>query len=108
MKLLKIEENMGHFLGDDSAFHPIDQIKKEDLLRMVNQVLTENVELDEYAEDAIRHQAHQVIYKSIYKNLKELSARRSEFIDESERLYLADYERYKEATPQQDAEPDAH
>lgn len=108
MKLLKIHENKGHFLGDGNEFHPLDQIKKEDILKMVNQVLTEDVEMDEFDENVIKNPAHQVIYKSVYKNLKELQARKREFIDESERLYLADYERYNEEASQQVAEPDAH
>jgi hypothetical protein len=50
--------------------------------------------LEPYDEEKLKNQAHQVVYKSIYSNLKALEDRRQEFIDESERLYLEDYKKY--------------
>jgi hypothetical protein len=57
-------------------------------------VLNDDVEFDEYDEEVIKNQAHQVVYKSVCRNLQSLKERRQEFIDESERLYLDDYKRY--------------
>ena len=102
MKLLKIENDQGFFLGVGEEYHPIDQVKKEDLLRMVELILAEDVDMDEYDEQKVKHQAHQVVYKSIYRNFQLLKGRRQEFTDESERLYLADYEKYKEDASQRD------
>ena len=97
MKLLKISENVGHFLAPSGDYAPIDQITKEDLLRLVDRVLDQDViELDPYDDQAIKNQAHQVIYKSIYQKLTDLRGRRKEFVDESARLFLEDYERYRE------------
>jgi len=102
MKLLKIEDSRGHFLLQDGSFAEIDKITKEDLLRLVDLTLSEgDIEYDEYNEDAVSNQAHQIVYKSVYEKLKELRSRREEFVDESERMYLADYERYR---PSQEAE----
>ena len=101
MKLLKIENSLGYYLNRSGEYEPIDKIGKEQLLRMVDITLKEKVELDEYNGDAIRNQAHQIIYKSVYEKLKDLSERKDEFIDESERLYLEDYERYKSDASQQ-------
>jgi hypothetical protein len=97
MKLLKISENIGHFLAAGGDYTPIDQITKEDLLRLVDRTLDQDViELDAYDDQAIKNQAHQVIYKSIYQKLTDLRGRRKEFVDESARLFLADYEKYRE------------
>lgn len=102
MKLLKVENNFGHFLDKSGDFQPIDRITKEDLLNLVNLILYEDVELDEYDEKKIKNQAHQIVYKSIYEKLRGISERKQEFIDESERAYLAEYERYKEQESKQE------
>ncbi len=107
MKLLKIESNHGHYLGDQGDFAPIDKVTKEDLLRLVNLTLAEEVEFDEYDDETIKHQAHQILYKSISEKLVSLKERKQEFTDESERLYLEEYEKYRDKPSQQGAEGDA-
>ena len=101
MKLLKIENNFGHFLTEDGEYQTIDEITKEALLWIMGKVLDKTGELEPYDEEKIKNQAHQVGYKSIYSNLKALEDRRQEFIDESERLYLDDYKKYTEDAQQQ-------
>ncbi len=102
MQLLRIDNSLGQFLGKVGDFQPIDKITKDDLLRLVDLTLKEeDVEFDEYDEKKIKNQAHQIVYKNIYERLRELRGRRQEFIDQSERLYLAEYERYKGETSQQ-------
>ena len=98
MKLLKIDNSLGYFLDRSGEYQPIDRITKEDLLSLVDSILNEEVELDEYDEEKIKNQAHQIIYKSILEKLRGLRDRKQEFIDESERLYLAEYERYRGET----------
>lgn len=96
MKLLKAEGGLGHYLADKGTYSPIDKINKDDLLRLVNWTLHEkDVEFDDYDETAIKNQAHQVIYKNVVQKLRALKARRTAFIDESERLYLTEYEKYR-------------
>lgn len=96
MKLLKISENLGQFLAVNGDYSSIDKITKDDLLRLVDSTLGEGeVELDPYDEQAIKNQAHQVIYKSIFQKLTDLSKRKQEFVDESARLFLDEYERYR-------------
>ena len=99
MKLLKIDNNCGHYRKESGEYCPIDKITKEDLLVLVNWTLNEDeVAFDDYDEDSIKNHAHQIIYKSIVRKLQSLRRRRQEFIDESARLYLEDYEKYREAT----------
>jgi len=102
MKLLKIENNAGYYLAENGSFAGVDEITKEDLLRLADLTLHEDeVEYDEYTDEGLKNQAHQIVYKSVFEKLKGLRDRRKEFIDESERLYLAEYERYR-ATPDED------
>jgi hypothetical protein len=101
MQLLKIDNNLGHFLDGSGGFQSIDRITKEELLRLVGLTLTEEVEFDEYDEKRVKNQAHQIVYKSIFEKLRELKDRKEEFLDESARLYLAEHERYKDETSQQ-------
>ncbi len=103
MKLLKIEDNLGYYCDDNGEFASVDKITKEDLLRLVNLTLGEEVEFDEYNDEDLKNQAHQIIYKSIFEKLREFKSRRQEFIDESERLYLQDYEKYRDEPSQQGA-----
>jgi hypothetical protein len=97
MKLLKISDSTGHYLGDDKQFLPIDRVTKEDLLRMANLALYENeIEFDEYDEQVLKNQAHRVIYKSVAQKLQDLRARKKEFADQSARLFYEEYERYRQ------------
>lgn len=97
MKLLKVDSNQGHFRCTDGKYKPIDKIAKEDLLQLVNWTLSEKeVEFDKYDESTIKNQAHQVVYKSVVQKLMSLRGRKQEFTDESERLFLKEYEKYRE------------
>ena len=97
MKLLKIDNKSGYYYGNQGEFDTIDKITKDDILRLVNLTLDMNqeVEFDEYDVDNLKNKAHQIIYKSIVEKLQELKKRRKEYTDESERLYLQEYERYR-------------
>jgi hypothetical protein len=98
MKLLKIENSCGHFRLENGDYSPVDKISKDELLRLVNLTFSEeDIEFEEYDESMIQNHAHQVIYKSVVRKLQSLRERKQEFVDESARLYLEDYEKYKAA-----------
>lgn len=96
MKVLKIKDSKGHFLTENDAYETIDKIDKVVLLRLVNSALEDDFEIDEYNEENLRNQAHQIIYKSISEKLNDLHNKRKQFSDESERLFLDEYEKYKD------------
>jgi len=95
MKVLKIENNQGHFLTEKNGYETVDKIDKVILLRLVNLALEDGFEIDEYDEEELKNQSHQIIYKSISVKLNDLHQKRNQFRDESERLYLDEYEKYK-------------
>lgn len=101
MKLLRVSDNCGSYRDEIGNYISIDRIRKEDLMRLVNWTLHEEVvEFDDYDEKTIKNQAHQIIYKSIVQKLRTLRDRRKEFIDESARLFLEDYEKYRDDSQQ--------
>lgn len=106
-KILKADSGKGYFLTEGGEYCVIDQITKEDLLRLVDYVLDEETELDDYDDKVIRNKAHQVVYKSIFDNLKSLKERRRGFIDESEKAYQDEYEKYKIDKPLHDMDDDS-
>ena len=105
MKLLEIKENKGYYYDNKGEFATIDKITKDDILRLVSLTLDtkSEVEFDEYDVDNLKNHAHQIIYKSIFEKLQDLTKRKDEFIDESERLYLQEYEKYRDEPSQQEA-----
>ncbi|MBN4056931.1 hypothetical protein JYU19_01330 [bacterium AH-315-J21] len=107
MKLLKIKDNGGHFLNDKDEFISIDKITKEDLLRLADQTLSQNVEFDEYNKELLKNQAHQILYRNIYEKLKVLKGRKKEFLDETKRLFLQEYEKYRGEPSKLKSESDA-
>src|SRR5690606_40189613 len=98
MKLLKIEASCGYYRRVDGSYLPLDKMTKEDLLQLVDWTLCEdNTELDDYDENNIKNQAHQIIYKSVHRKLGDLRGRRQEFMDESARLFVEDYKKYRDS-----------
>lgn len=96
MKLLKIENDKGWFLDNANNYQTVDQINRQDLLRLVGATLSEvTAEFDSYDEAILKNHAHQVVYKSIVGKLEDLAGRRQAFTDDSKRLFLSEYERYK-------------
>ncbi len=95
MKALKIENHQGYFVTTEGAYETDEKIDKAVLLALVNLSLKDDFEIDEYNEAELKNQAHQIIYKSIGGKLLELHRKRNQFRDESERLYLDAYEKYK-------------
>lgn len=94
MKALKIDNSQGYFLTEEGGYEPIDKLDKNVLLTLVNLALEDGFEIDAYDEDKLRNQAYQIIYKSISEKLCDLHKRRQQFRDESENMYLEEYEKY--------------
>lgn len=97
MKHLKIEGGKGFFLNKTGQWVEIDQIGKEDLLKLLNEVIANDFEMDEYDDSLLQNKAHQIIYKHIYSKLNELEGEKDRFKDESEQLYKSAIEKYTKA-----------
>ena len=97
MKILKIENNKGFFnVTENDNWIPIDQITKDDLMKLLNTFLENDVEIDSPTENEISNQAHQIIYNSIWKKLDTLKNNKGKFRDEAERAYHDAIQKYSE------------
>ena len=94
MKLLKIENNQGLYLGIYGEYNPLDAITKDDLLRLAGLALEKDVVFDDFSKENLHNEAHQIIYKSVHEKLKHLSETKVAFKDECKQQYLAAYEKY--------------
>lgn len=104
MQLLKIEDKKGAFLGESDDFVSIEKINKEHLLRLVDLALTQEVTFDEFDAEALPNRAHQIVYENVYNKLLDLSEKRDAFVDGSERLFLEDYNQYKQDIAEEEVE----
>lgn len=95
MKALKIESHQGFFLTAEKNYTTVDKIDKDALLYLVNAALDDEFEIDQYDDENLKNQVHQIIYKSISEKLNALHQNRNQFRDESGRLFLDEYEKYK-------------
>lgn len=98
MKYLKIEKDKGFYLKDKNqpeTWTEIDQIGKEDLLRLLDYATNENFELDSYDEKLIANKAHQIIYKHLSEKFKSFLLNKDRFRDEANNLYKEAIEKYQ-------------
>ena len=87
MKILRIKDSNGHFSVDGKKFVSIDRLDKENLLKLVDHALKEDIEMDDYDTDILKNEAHRIIYRNVHQKLQELASRKDEFFDKSEREF---------------------
>lgn len=98
MKYLKIDDNKGFFIKDKDqpdTWIEIDQIDKNDLLKLLDYASVENFELDEYDESKLANKAHQIIYRHIAEKFTSFLTNKQRFRDEAENLYKDAIEKYQ-------------
>lgn len=97
MKILEIKDNRGYFrVSDEEELILIDEIDKESIMKLIDKVLSSEVEFDEFEEDKISNTADSIIYKSIYEKFRDLAKNKGKFQDEVDRLYLDELKRYQQ------------
>ncbi len=96
MKYLMIDRSQGFYKTDkeESKMTPIDQITKEDLLKLLDLCVGEDFEMDVFDANNLKNAAHQIIYKNIYLKLDGVRKQRVRFLDEKTALYSKAIEEY--------------
>lgn len=97
MKCLKINTGKGEFSLDGVNYAPIDTIKKEDVLKLLDIALDleQEIEMDAYSPEAFTNPAHKVIYENIFNKFESLKANKDQFTTEIAELYREAYDKYK-------------
>ena len=90
MKYLTIKNSQGYYSVSPGTLSekPIDQITKEDLLKLLELCVADDFEMDQYDAKKIKNAAHQIIYKNIYQKLDGFNKQRESFKDEKVALYI--------------------
>lgn len=97
MKILRIEKGGGQFrFAEKDDWKPIDEIDKEQLLKLLDLFLSSDVEMDPLDDQNLSNRAQRIIYKSIYEKLNNLSEHKGKFKDESDRTYLDTINKYSQ------------
>ena len=97
MKVLRISNNKGEFSLDGISWKQIDQIGKDDLIKLLDVFIQNECEMDECTEENLQNKAHYIIYSNLYAKLKELEPNKTRFRDEVGGLYKDAFNKYKES-----------
>lgn len=95
MKILKIESSKGLFLNSKGNYVLIDEITKEDLLRLVEHIVEdEKSELDDFNGIDIVNPAQKIIYENVYNKFSEIKTQREIILNNKNKLYSEAFEKY--------------
>jgi len=98
MKYLKISDNKGYFIKDKNlaeSWTEIDQIEKDDILKLLDIASTEDFEIDLYEEAIMGNKAHQIIYKHLSEKFTTFVLNKDRFKDEAENIFKDAMEKYQ-------------
>jgi len=86
MKYLEIKDKKGYYWNDHDMVE-IDQINKDDLLKLINHAEEDEFEMDMFDEKNLQNKAHQIIYQSIHTKLTDFLGDREQFKRDVDVLY---------------------
>jgi hypothetical protein len=96
MTYLKIENNKGLYRLETSTENwiELDQISKDDLLRLMEIATTEDFSMDVYKDELLQNPAHNIIYRNIYGKFSELMGNKTRFQDSVNSMYKSAIDKY--------------
>jgi hypothetical protein len=97
MTYLKIDNNKGYYRleGASEDWVELDQISKDDLLKLLEKATTGEFVMDEYEDELLQNPAHNIIYKNIYGKFTELLSNKTRFQDSVNLMYKSAIDKYK-------------
>ena len=104
MKFLVIENGQVLYTVDPSVSPniPIDQISKDDLLKLIDLCVTsDEFEMEPYDNNLIHNKAHQIIYDNLSQKLDDLLRQRIKFSDEKNYMYSKSIKKYSDEIAEQ-------
>lgn len=96
MTYLKIDNNKGYYRieGTTEDWFELDQISKDDLLKLVEIATSEEFVMVEYKDELLQNPAHNIIYKNIYGKFIELLSNKTRFQDSVNLMYKSAIDKY--------------
>lgn len=98
MKLLVIENNKGKFSIDGVNFIEIEKISKDDILKILEIVLSEDeivIEKSDEDDKKINSPAQKIIYDNIYEKVKEVISEKEEINSFDDDEYYIAMQKYQ-------------
>lgn len=80
--------------GLPNSIQDIEKITKEDVFDMIDYMIDNEVEIDEYKEGDIPNQIQDAIYKSLYSNFKSILDNKTSMISEIDALFKKAEDKY--------------
>ncbi|TMU50745.1 hypothetical protein [Flagellimonas algicola] len=96
MTYLKIDNNKGYYRTDGSSeeWTELDQISKDDLLKLIGKATTEEFQMQEYKDELLQNPAHNIIYRNIYGKFNEFLSNKTRFQDSVNAMYKTAIDKY--------------
>ena len=96
MTYLKIENNKGYYRldGTKQEWIELDQIGKDDLMKLLSIATTQEFSMDEYKSELLMNPAHNIIYRNIYGKFTELLGNKTRFQDSVNSMYKTAIDKY--------------
>jgi hypothetical protein len=96
MLQLRILNNKGEFLDDKKNYKAIEEMTKDDLLRIVKAVYTdESNTFDPYEEGTIFNKAQDIIYKNVSSKLSDINVNREQITSDIKDIYKDAIAKYR-------------
>lgn len=97
MKCLEIKGGKGFFLHKSREMLPLDQMKKEDILFLLDIATSDDqvFEMDDIEQFTIDNEAHNIIYSNLSDKFSDLLTNKKRFLDESKNLYREALQKYQ-------------
>lgn len=86
MKYLEIKDGKAYYWNDKEMIE-IDQINKDDLLKIINHAEEDEFEMDVYDENQLQNKAHRIIYQSIHAKLSDFLTDKPQFKRDVDTMY---------------------
>ena len=95
MQILRINDHKGQFSLDGENYRELDLLVKDDIIILIDLVISRDIEMDVFDEEKIQHPAHKIIYRNLYNKLLALSAEKGRFKEESDEMFREAITKYK-------------
>lgn len=99
MKLLKIENNEGYYLIEGESYGKIDQITKEDILRLMNFIYENDKiafdNLEDRGDKKINLPSQLIVYEKLHEKFLDLYDKKEEIIKQVDSKFQKAVEKYQ-------------
>lgn len=104
MKILKITDKRAFFIKpsdwmtgvceEAQPYKAMTTINKDDLVSIIDYLLENDVEMDEYGEGLVLNPAEEIIYKQVYEGLKKVENEKQSILESVDKVFEESVKKY--------------